>query len=97
MLKMLKNAHKLKREMGTVQKGLSAIEVQGTAGGDMVRVTMDGQMKVLSLRIAPSLLEPGKAELVERLVCEAVNNAREKAQQRAAAEMMKLTGGRFPA
>jgi len=92
ILEMLKQAHALKREMGKVNSGLAAIETEGVAGGGLVRVRMDGQMRVKSVAIAPELLARGDAAALGDMVCEAANRAREGAQRRAAEEMKKIVG-----
>lgn len=89
---MLKQAHQMKREMGKVSQGLAALEAEGTAGKGLVKVTMDGQMKLKRVTIAPELITRGDAAVVGEMVVAAANQAREQAQQLAAEAMRKMAG-----
>jgi nucleoid-associated protein EbfC len=89
---MLKDAHRLKREMGRVSEGLAALETEGVAGKGRVRVAMDGQMKLKRVTIAPELLARGDAAALGELVVAAANQARENAQKLAAEAMRKMAG-----
>lgn len=89
---MLKQAHHLKREMGKVSGELAALTAEGSAGDGLVTVSMDGQMKVRSVAIAPSLLARGDAAALGEMIVDAANRAREKAQKLAAEAMQKMAG-----
>ncbi|MDD5555855.1 MAG: YbaB/EbfC family nucleoid-associated protein [bacterium] len=90
---MLKQAHSLRKEMGRIDAGLAAISAEGIAGGGAVRIGMDGRMRITAVSIAPELLARGDAHAIERMVLEASNDAREKAQRLAAEKMRALAGG----
>ncbi len=92
MFDMLKNAHKLKREMGKLNEGLAGIEAEGSAGNEAVRVRVDGQMKLKEIKIDPKLLEGGDAKSLEKLIVQALDDAQRKAQKLAAGAMSKLVG-----
>jgi DNA-binding YbaB/EbfC family protein len=79
--------------MQRLQEEVAAIEVEGAAGGGLVRVTMTGKSDMKRLRIDPSLLKPEEAEIVEDLIVAAVNDARAKAEAVLAERMRGLTGG----
>ncbi|MFG0297367.1 MAG: YbaB/EbfC family nucleoid-associated protein [Maioricimonas sp. JB045] len=89
---MVKGVQELQGRMGQMQERLANIQVEGTAGGGMVVATMNGQQKLLSCRIEPSLLASGDSEMIEELVVSAVNLAAENAREAAANEMASLTG-----
>ena len=89
---MLKQAHTLKREMGKVSAGLAAIESEGVSRKGSVSVRMDGTMKITKVTIAPELLVRGDASVIEEMVVEAAQNAREKVQGLAAASVKKIAG-----
>jgi DNA-binding protein YbaB len=59
----------------------------------MVQVTLDGKGALKRLKIDPSLLSPGEAEIVEDLTVAAHADARAKIEANAADAMGKLTGG----
>lgn len=89
---MLKQAQQMKREMGRVSEGLAAIEAEGSAGKGLVRVAMDGQLKLKRVTIAPELLARGDAAALGELVLAAVNQARENAQKLAAETVRQMAG-----
>ena len=62
-------------------------------GGGMVIVVANGHQEIVSITIAPEVVDPEDVEMLEDLVQAAVNEARRKSQELAAEEMEKLTGG----
>jgi|SRR5579863_4488197 len=90
---LMKNAHEIQGRMKDLQENLRRLRAEGTAGGGMVTVEVNGQQQVLSCRIEQSLFDDGDREMVEDLVVSAVNQALEKIKQAAADEMGKLAGG----
>ena len=67
------------------------IEVDGAAGGGLVRVRANGKMQLVSVYISPEAREDG--ELLEDLVVAAVNDAMRKAREALASQVSELTGG----
>ena len=90
---MLKEAQKLQERMAEMQSRLAEVEVAGSAGGGMVGATLDGKGQLRKLKIDPSLIVPGEAEMIEDLVVAAVNDAKTKLDSHMQSEMGKLTGG----
>lgn len=90
---LMKNAQEIQGRMKDMQEKLGRLKAEGTAGGGMVTVEVNGQQQVLSCRIEKSLFDAGDREIVEDLVVAATNQALEKIKQAAADEMGKLTGG----
>jgi len=90
---LMKNAHEIQGRMKDMQENLRRLKAEGTAGGGMVTVEVNGQQQVLSCRIEQSLVDAGDREMIEDLVISAVNQALEKVKQAAADEMGKLAGG----
>jgi DNA-binding YbaB/EbfC family protein len=90
---LMKNAQEIQGRMKDIQENLRRLKAEGTAGGGMVTVEVNGQQQVLSCRIEQSLFDAGDREMVEDLLVSAVNQALEKIKQAAADEMGKLTGG----
>ncbi len=89
----LKQARELKAKLDKVQKELSNIVVEADSGKGAVKVTMNGQQKVLAVKISPQVIDPAKPEHLEELVVKAVNEARDKSQKQAAKQLSGLTGG----
>ena len=76
-----------------LQEELASRTVEATAGGGMVAVTVNGKFEVLSLKIDREVVNPQDVEMLQDLVMAAVNEGVRKAQEMAAAEMGKVTGG----
>lgn len=91
--KMMKQAQQMQAKMAEIQEELARKEVEGTSGGGMVKVKMNGQQEVLSVRIDPEVFKEGDQEMLEDLVVAAVNEARKAALELAKSEMSKVTGG----
>lgn len=89
----IKQALELKKKLDQAQKELSKIVVEADAGRGAVKVSMNGQQKVLSVKISPEAINPAKPQLLEELVEKAVNEALEKSQKAAAKQLYNLTGG----
>ena len=90
---LMKNAQEIQGRMKEMQENLRRLKAEGTAGGGMVTVEINGQQQVLSCRIEQSLFDAGDREMIEDLVVAAANQALEKIKQAATYEMGKLTGG----
>jgi DNA-binding YbaB/EbfC family protein len=90
IMKMAQNA-----QAGLIkaQEGLDKIEVEGLSGGGLVKIRATARGRILSVEIDESLLVPSEKQMVEDLVAAAINDARLKADQTAAEEMKKMTGG----
>ena len=96
MAKMLKEAQKLEKRFSEVREALAEMVVEGTAGGGAVRVEMNGQRDVLSVKVEPDVMEGSDAEMLEDLLLSALRDAKQKSDELAAAEMSKVTGGMMP-
>ena len=59
---MLKQAQELKSKLDKAQKELNDIIVEADAGKGAVKVTMNCQQKILSVKISPQVIDPNKAE-----------------------------------
>jgi DNA-binding YbaB/EbfC family protein len=92
-LSILKQAQELKARLDKAQKELSNMVVEADSGKGAVRVTMNGQQKLLSIKISPSVIDSSKPEYLESLVAKAVSEAIEKSQKAAAKQLKGLTGG----
>lgn len=93
MMKMMKQAADLQKNMKKKQKELSQTEVQFTAGGGMVTTVATCDMKIRSIKINPDAVDPQDVEMLEDMVLAAVDGALSSARDTMAREMGKLTGG----
>ncbi|HUV31026.1 MAG TPA: YbaB/EbfC family nucleoid-associated protein [Acidobacteriota bacterium] len=90
---MMKQVQKMQSKMAQVQAELEAAEVEASAGGGMVKVTVNGKNEILSMSIDPEVVNKDDVEMLQDLIMAAVNQAREKVQELQAEQMSALTGG----
>jgi DNA-binding YbaB/EbfC family protein len=90
---MMKQAQQLQARMGEMQEQLAQLEIVGAAGGGLVQVTLNGKSEMRRVKIDPSLLSSGEAEVVEDLIVAATNDAKAKVEAAVAERMAELTGG----
>ena len=76
-----------------MQTELKQRTVTGSAGGGMVTATADGKGHIRSLKIDPTVLGEGDAEMLEDLVVAAINDAQRRAEEVYQEELRKVTGG----
>ncbi len=90
---ILQQAQKMQGQFQQMQSELENRQVEATAGGGMVRAVVNGRQELLELRIDPEVVDPKDVEMLEELVCAAVNKAMENSRELVGQEMSKLTGG----
>lgn len=90
---MMKQAEGLKARMQALQERVAAIEVEGVAGGGMVKVRLNGKGFAKSASIDKALMKPEESEIVEDLVVAAINDAKARLEAQAAEEMKAITAG----
>ena len=90
---IMKQAKKLQERMAQLQDQLALKTVEASAGGGMVSVLVNGKHELVSLKIDREVVNPDDPEMLQDLIIAAVNEGVRKAQEMAAAEMAKITGG----
>jgi nucleoid-associated protein EbfC len=93
LMKMMKQASEIQGRMQKLQEDLAALEVEGQAGGGLVKLTLNGKMDARRLKIDPSLLKPEETEILEDLIVAAFQDAKGKAEAAVHAKMQEITGG----
>jgi DNA-binding YbaB/EbfC family protein len=93
LMGMMKQAKELQEKMQSLQDEAAALSIEGSAGGGLVKVTVNGKSEMKSIHIDPSLLKPEEAEIVEDLIVAAYGDARQKSEAALAEKMRALTGG----
>jgi len=88
---ILEAAQNAQNELQKAQDALDRIEVEGIAGGGLVRIRATAKGRILGVDIDESLLQPAEKAMLEDLVAAAINDARGKADVAAAAEMQKVS------
>ena len=92
-LGLMKQAAELKSKMEALQAELDHIEVEGTAGGGLVKVRITAKGEVKAVALDRSLMKPEETEIVEDLLVAAHADARRKAEAHLQEKMKSLTGG----
>jgi DNA-binding YbaB/EbfC family protein len=90
---IMRQAQAMQAKINEAQKKLEAMEVEGSAGGGMVKLRLSGKNALVGLSIDPSLLKPEEAEIVEDLIKAAHDDARRKLEDAQNEEMKGLSGG----
>lgn len=90
---IMKMAQNLQTEMQKAQESLDRIEVEGAAGGGLVKVRATAKGQIKGIDIDESLLQPSEKAMLEDLIAAAINDARAKADAAAGPELQKMTGG----
>ncbi len=91
--KMMKQAQQMQGKLQAAQAELAKRTVEVTAAGGKVTVVATGGGDVVSLKIDPSVVDPGDVEFLQSLVLSAVQQGIESGRALAAEEMSKITGG----
>ncbi|HOA48929.1 MAG TPA: YbaB/EbfC family nucleoid-associated protein [Novosphingobium sp.] len=86
-------AETIQKQMGEMQGKLDTIEVEGAAGGGLVKIRCSAKGRVIGVAIDDSLLQPSEKGILEDLVAAAFNDARAKADQVSGEEMARMQQG----
>jgi len=76
-----------------IQSEIAALVVEAAAGGGMVKVEMDGQKQVRSIKIDPEVVNKDDVEMLQDLIVAAVNEAARKVDEEVQQKIGGLTGG----
>jgi len=90
---LMKMAQDAQAKLMQAQEDLDKVEVEGVAGGGLVRIRASAKGRIIAVDIDESLLAPSEKQMVEDLVAAALNDARGKADLAAAEAMRGATGG----
>lgn len=81
MQAMMQQARKMQEAIQKAQEELDAAEVEGSAGGGIVKVTVNGNGKMVGVSIEPAAVDPDDIEMLEDLIVAAYNDAANKADE----------------
>lgn len=88
---MMKQMKETQQKMGKIQEKLQDRVVEGSAGGGMVKVNINGQKEVLAVKIDPEIVDSEDIELLEDMIVAATNQGMEKAEDLVQDEMGKMS------
>lgn len=90
---LMKQAQAMQKKVQDMQEKLAVLEYQGSAGGDMVSLTLSGQGELKAIKIKPAAVSADDVEMLEDLIVAAFNDAKKKADDANNDAMKSVTGG----
>lgn len=93
MNQILQQAQKMQQKLQQAQQEVEKIEREGTSGGGMVKITLNGKFQARGLKVDPSLLKEEERDVLEDLIVAAINDAHQKIEQASQETMNKVTAG----
>lgn len=96
MMKMMGKMKEVQARMKEAQDNLVNVRVTGESGGGMVKATVNGKRRLLSIDIDPILVKGDDRIVLQDLVVAAVNKAADEAEVKAKEELKKSTEGLIP-
>jgi len=90
---LVRQAQRMQQQIAEIQQSLKNRVVEGTAGGGMVHVLVNGQQEVVAVKIDPEVVDPNDVGMLEDLILAATRDGMKKARELAEQEMAKVTGG----
>jgi len=93
MQQMMRQAQKMQKELQKAQQETAEMPSEGPAGGGMVTAVARGDKSIESLTINPDVVDPEDVEMLQDMVCAAVNEALRGVDQMGSARMSSVTGG----
>ena len=77
---LLKNAQAIKEQAAAMQEQLKDVAVTGSAGGNIVQITLNGQFEILDVHIDPIAVDPRDIPMLQELIIAAHHDAQQKMQ-----------------
>jgi DNA-binding YbaB/EbfC family protein len=77
---LLKNAQAIKEQAAAMQEQLKDVAVTGSAGGNIVKITLNGQFEILDVQIDPIAVDPRDIPMLQNLIIAAHHDAQQKMQ-----------------
>ncbi|MGB0573459.1 MAG: YbaB/EbfC family nucleoid-associated protein [Hyphomicrobiales bacterium] len=90
---IMKQASQLQDKMKSAKENIENIECEGSSGGGLVNVTVNGNGELKKIDIDPSILVASEKEIIEDLIIAAFSDAKSKINDEVAKKMKEITGG----
>ncbi|MBN1984289.1 MAG: YbaB/EbfC family nucleoid-associated protein [Chitinivibrionales bacterium] len=91
--KMIKQAQKMQAQLLKAQEDLNKQEFEGTAGGGMVKIVLNGQNDLMSVKLNSEVVDPDDVEMLEDLITAAYKNAQERVKEHSNSTLGSITSG----
>ena len=89
---MLSKAKEMQTKMKTAQDSIKNLEVEGEAGGNLIKVILTGDYEIKSITVSDEAKKESR-EIINDLIIAAYSNAKDKLKKKSAEELAKVTGG----
>ena len=89
---MLSKAKAMQEKMKEAQDQIKKIEVEGEAGGNLVKVILSGDYEIKAIKISDDATKENQ-DMINDLIIAAYNKAKENLKKKSAEELAKATGG----
>ena len=93
MQEMMKQARKMQEQLAAAQESMKDVTIDASAGGGMVKATVNGDLELVSIQIDPDALDPEDVDLLQDMIVAAVNEAIRGVSEVASKQMSSITGG----
>jgi DNA-binding YbaB/EbfC family protein len=93
MANLQRMAQQMQQDMLRIQGELETLNVDGTAGGGVVKAVVTGKQEVVSVTIDPAAVDPADVDMLQDLIVAAINDALRSSRQLAEEKMAAVTGG----
>ncbi|MEF2649971.1 YbaB/EbfC family nucleoid-associated protein [Collinsella tanakaei] len=93
MQEMMKQARKMQEQLAQAQESMKDVTIDASAGGGMVKATVNGDLELVSIQIDPDALDPEDVDLLQDMIAAAVNEAIRGVSEVASKQMSSITGG----
>ena len=93
MQEMMKQARKMQEQLAQAQESMKDVNIDASAGGGMVKATVNGDLELVSIQIDPDALDPEDVDLLQDMIVAAVNEAIRGVSEVASKQMSSITDG----
>ena len=93
MSQLMKQAKAMQEKMAEVQKKIEETEIEGSSGGGVVKIVMNGKHEVKNLFIDPSIVNSDEKEVLEDLIIAALNDVNKKIAENTNDQLGSISGG----
>ena len=90
---LMQQAQRMQENLKRAQEEIGKLEVTGSAGGGMVKVTLTGRHETRRVEIEPSVISADDKDMLEDLIAAAFNDAANKVTELTASKMAEVQGG----
>jgi DNA-binding YbaB/EbfC family protein len=90
---IMKQAQQMQAKMAEMQEKLAELRIEGSSGGGMVRVVLNGKSELVGVSIDSATIDPEDTEVLEDLIVAAYNDAKQKVEVQTQEKMKEMTGG----